>query len=321
MVTGDHHITAIAVARVTGMLNAKRPQIMIARTEELYLPPVLPPERTTATRPEEISMQLLRTKSAVSMESPTLAEMTRQPQRGSNRSQSLSQIEIGALKDVRGARFSSKPVVPKPAFQQASPLQAAELKQIHLPANPANFMSAQMHRSNRLANARSSEPFSLHQLLAQTDTHNLADLRQPASAEPDLQQDELSFLLSEEGRMVPLPRKEAISMIAMGHQCIITGKVFDHLVQHADPAFMEAVLHNVAVCARMKAYQKAQLVQLLGSQGLTVSSTRKFKVNGHRTWKPLQLRAGRHQLESCIVYTGLMMRLGTSMSCCFCPSA
>lgn len=287
MVTGDHHITAMAVAQVTGMLDANRPQIVIAQTEELYMAPVLPAEGTTASRPEDHYAQLLHSRSAVPLESQTLAETVSQPQGGSSRSKSLSQIEVGALNHVSGARFSSKPLVPKPAFQPASPQQAAELKPDHLPARPASLVPALIHgSSNSLARARSSEPFSLHQLLAHTDTHNLADLRQPASAEPDLQQDGLSFLIRKEGRMAPLSRKEAIPMIAMGHQCIITGRVFDHLVQHADPAFMEAVLHNVAVCARMKAYQKAHLVQLLSSQGLTVSSTRKFKVNSCTTLSP-----------------------------------
>lgn len=290
MVTGDHHTTALAVAQVTGMLSVQRRRIMIAMSEDLHLPTDLSREGAPATRPKVNSLQLARTRSAVPMDSNHLAEMKSQQNSGSSRSLSFSLIELGALNSVSGAKLSSKPLVPKPALQSASPHKASPRQPGQIPASRANSGPAQITgSSDSLTHARSSEPFALHQLLAQTDADNLADLQQAAPAESTLPKDELIFLMGEGGRMAPLPRGEAVAMIAMGHQCIITGRVFEHLVQHADPALLETVLHNVAVCARMKSHQKAQLVQLLGSQGLTVSSTRKLKVNRRSLFQCLQL--------------------------------
>ena len=272
MVTGDHHLTATAVAQVTGILNFKRPHILIAETELLRLPTASSPTSITATGPANRLGPVLRTRSAAPVDLKALAELNCQPQPGSSRSKSFSQIELSALKDVSRARFSSKLLVPKRALttnhMQTSQADAQQQQPPQIDGPQQNLLLA-----------RSSERFALTQLSAQSNTDNLAHLQQPAAAEPDPTQDELSFIMADEGRLGPLSRREALTMIGMGHQCIITGCVFDHLVQHADPAFLETVLHNVAVCARMKAHQKAQLVLLLSDQGLTVSCTRKFKVN------------------------------------------
>ena len=259
------------------MLNSRRPHVLIAQPETLTLSTVSTPESPTATRPEDTLGQR-RTRSAAPMDLRAFAELPSQPQQGSSRSKSLSQIEFNALKDVSGARFSSKPLVPKPALQKTSPPQATQLTS----ASHADAQQQQPARSygssQSLLHARSSEPFALSRLSAQIDADNLAHLQQPASAEPDPSQDELAFIMAEEGKLVPLSRREAFAMIATGHQCIITGSVFDHLVCQADPSLLETVLHNVAVCARMKAHQKAQLVNLLSDQGLIVSGTRKIQV-------------------------------------------
>ena len=273
MVTGDHYLTATAVAQVTGMLNYKRPHVLIAHPETLNLPTASSPQSPTNMRSEDTLGQR-RTMSAVPLDMKLLS----QPQQGSSRSKSLSQIELSALKDVSGARFSSKPLVPKPALQRTSPPHAAHVTNASH-ADAQQQQPAQIDGSLQiLSHARSAEPFALSQLSAQTNADNLAHLQQPASAEPDWSQDELSFIMTEEGKLVLLSRREAFAMIATGHQCTITGSAFDHLVHQADPSLLETVLHNVAVCAQMKAHQKAQLLNLLSDQGLTVSSTRKFKV-------------------------------------------
>ena len=277
MVTGDHYVIATAVAQVTGMLNSKRPYVLITHPETLNLPTASSSENPTATRPEDTLGQR-RTWSAAPLDIRALAELPGQPQQGSSRTKSLSQIELSALKDVSGARFSSKPLIAKPALHRTSSPQAAHVTSASH-ADAQQQQPAQIDDSlQSLSHARASEPFALSQLSAQTDADNLAHLQQPASAEPDPGQDELSFIMAEEGKLVPLTRREAFAMIATGHQCIITGPAFDHLVHQADPSLLETVLHNVAVCAHMEAHQKAQLVTLLSDQGLTVSSTRKFKV-------------------------------------------
>ena len=259
------------------MLNSRRPHVLIAQPETFNLPTVSSPESLTATRPEDM-LEQRRTRFPAPMDLRAFAELPSQPEQGSSRSKSLSQIELSALKDVSGARFSSKPLVPMPALQRTSPPQATHVTSAGH-ADAQQQQPAQIDGSPQsLSHARSSEPFALSQLAAQTNADNLAHLQQPASAEPDPSGDELAFIMAEEGKLVPLSRREAFAMIATGHQCIITGSVFDHLVHQADPSLLETVLHNVAVCARMKAHQKAQLVNLLSDQGLTVSSTRKFKV-------------------------------------------
>ena len=293
MVTGDHYMTAAAVAQVTGMLNVKRRHLLIAQSEatsihesSTYLPAVSSTASTAANPPEDQLGQLLHTRSALPADLKALTELELKPET-SNRSKSLNIIQRSTLKpllkNVSGAQFSSKPINAKPALQPVSPRQSSQ------PSNKTSLTQAKAKPRQQqpvqdeltpsgLAHARSSEPYMFHELLAQTDSDHLDHLRQPAAAEPDLRQDELSFIIAEEGRLTPLARKEAFAIIAEGHQCMITGPAFEYLVQHADPSLLETVLHNVAVCARFKSHQKAQLVQLLSSQGLTVSNTRKFKV-------------------------------------------
>ena len=298
MVTGDHYLTATAVAQVTGMLNFKQKHFLIAQPETVFirestihLPTVSSLEGTANSMPLDRYGQILRTKSALPIDLKAVADSENQPQvSGGSRSKSLSNIETGAvkplLKGVSGTRFSSKPIVAKPALQSTSPRQPAQLPSV--PASQMHLSQANLQQHQQpaqieysppgLLHARSSEPCMFQQLTAQADADDLCHLQQPAVAEPDPSQDALSFIMAEEGRLVPLPQREAVAMIAEGHQCIITGPVFDYLLQHAEPSLLETVLHNVAVCARMRSHQKAQLVQLLSNQGLTVSSTRKFKV-------------------------------------------
>ena len=280
MVTGDHHLTAMAVAQVTGMMNIKRPHILIAQPDAIFLPNVssldssIGPAYTLGQR---------RTQSSTPVDLKAHAALVSQPQpSSSSRSKSLSQVELSALKGVSGVSFSSKPLVTKAALQQIIPPQAAHKTINQLPNSHGDAQPQQPPHTDgvpqSLFRARSTEPFTHSQLSAQTSVDDLAHLQQPASAEPDLGHDELTFFIADEAKLVMLSRREAFAMIATGHQCVITGSVFDYLLHEADPTLLETVLHNVAVCARMKAQQKAQLVNLLSEQGMTVSSTRKFKV-------------------------------------------
>ena len=285
MVTGDHHLTALAVAQVTGMVNIKRPHILVAQPDAIFLPDVSSYESSTG-RADTLGQR--RTQSSTPIELRAHAASVSQPQpSSSSRSKSLSQIELTALKGVSGVGFSSKPLVPKPALLQISPPQAAHKTVSQLPISHAGAQQQQPSQINgvsqSLSRAHSSEPFSRSQLSAQASADDLAHLQQPASAEPDPSQDELTFFMADEAKLVRLSRREAFAMIATGHQCAITGSVFDYLVHQADPSLLKTVLHNVVVCARMKAQQKAQLVNLLSDQGLTVSSTRKFQVQTKAT--------------------------------------
>ncbi|KAL3134302.1 hypothetical protein ABBQ38_006564 [Trebouxia sp. C0009 RCD-2024] len=59
---------------------------------------------------------------------------------------------------------------------------------------------------------------------------------------------------------------------AEGAVCAVTGPYIDTAVQHAEPAVLKMVLQSLAVATHMKAEQKARLVRLVGSQGLTLAS-------------------------------------------------
>lgn len=71
---------------------------------------------------------------------------------------------------------------------------------------------------------------------------------------------------------------EAMQLIAEGTPSAITGRAFDHLLHHAEPAVMETVLQSLAIAASMQSDQKAQLVNMLSCQGLTQPSRQHFKV-------------------------------------------
>lgn len=81
---------------------------------------------------------------------------------------------------------------------------------------------------------------------------------------------------SEDVKMVPAA--QAFAAAAEGSQCIITGAVFDFLLEHAEPAVLETVLRATVAYARMKSHQKAQLVNLLGREGLKTAAGRQIQV-------------------------------------------
>ena len=323
MVTGDHYLTATAVAQATGMLNFKRKHILIAepdavfiREQTAYLPSV---SSIAAVPPQPLDRygQPIRTKSALPVDMALLADFAA-AEVSRSRSKSLNKIDASgagqALSREPRGRFSSKPLVAKPALPSGSSEQAivtgllqSTSKSSQQPAETTNqsvpiptqagssqSKPVQMElASTTLAHARSSEPFLFDQLAAPsnddsfnldqaspTDSFNL-DQASPTDAAHDRCSihDALSFVLAEEGQLMPLTKSSAMTLIAEGHQCIITGPVFEYLLQRAEPVFLETVLRNVAVCARMRSHQKAQLVQLLGAHGLAYSSTRRFKVD------------------------------------------
>ncbi|KAL3135218.1 hypothetical protein ABBQ38_006298 [Trebouxia sp. C0009 RCD-2024] len=70
----------------------------------------------------------------------------------------------------------------------------------------------------------------------------------------------------------PIDHLVALTMIAEGAVCAVTGPYIDNAVQHAEPAVLKMVLQSLAVATHMKAEQKARLVRLVGSQGLTLAS-------------------------------------------------
>lgn len=68
----------------------------------------------------------------------------------------------------------------------------------------------------------------------------------------------------------PRSALQALQSLAQGQaQCCVTGRAFDHMLQHSEPAAMiETVLQNAVMFARMRSYQKGQVMELLSSRGL-----------------------------------------------------
>ena len=249
--------------------------------------------------------QPIRTKSALPVDLTSLADFAAD-EVSRSRSKSLNKIDLSGVGQLLSreprSRFSSKPLVAKAALPSGSSKQAdvAGLLQtnslssqqpaettnqtVSVPNQAGSSQSKPVQMelaSTTLAHARSSEPFLFNQLAAPT-TDDSFNLNQASSSDKAHDRcsihDALSFVLAEEGQLMPLNKSSAMTLIAEGHQCMITGPVFEYLVQRAEPVFLETVLRNVAVCARMRSHQKAQLVQLLGTHGLAYSSTRRFKV-------------------------------------------
>lgn len=336
MVTGDHHLTATAVAQATGMLNFKRKHILIAQPDAVFIRektayfPSVSSIAAVPLQPLDRYGQPMRTKSALAVDMASLADFAADKV-SSSRSKSLNKIDSciagQLLSSELRSRFSSKPLVAKPALPSGSSEQAivtgllqSNSKSSQQPAETSNqsvpvptqagsnqSKPVQMElASTTLAHARSSEPFLFEQLAAPShdDSFNL-DQASPTDAAHDRCSihDALSFVLAEEGQLMPLTKSSAMTLIAEGHQCIITGPVFEYLLQHAEPVFMETVLRNVAVCARMRSHQKAQLVQLLGAHGLAYSSTRRFKVDAELL--SLSVHAFSVQISSSVPYANL----------------
>jgi len=80
------------------------------------------------------------------------------------------------------------------------------------------------------------------------------------------------------GRVEAVSYSEAFTLIAEGTQCGVTGTAFEHLLQHAEPDLIEAVLQTLVVAARMRSRQKAQLVSMLSSKGVTLPNNKQFRV-------------------------------------------
>ena len=296
MVTGDHYLTATAVAQATGMLNFKRSHILITQPEvvqcykgtaKVDAPPFS--EKPTSSRLISRQDNLL---SAAFTAFRIPAEPGRRAGVANSRSQSLGKLDARRtemlLSDVSGAGLSTTHIFPKPVLQSRSSGQSAQ------PAIATSHLFTQMRSkeanlqekrsagagvfASHMVRARSSEPYLLHQLTTQADSDALCHLQPLAAAEADARQEKLQFILVEEGRFTQLLPGQAFAMIAEGRQCIITGPVLDHLIQEAELASLEAVLQNVVVCARMRSNHKAQLLHLLSDGGLTVSSNRVLQV-------------------------------------------
>ena len=62
---------------------------------------------------------------------------------------------------------------------------------------------------------------------------------------------------------------QALCALAEGRaRCAVTGDAFEHMLQMADLSMLETVMRNVVVFARMRPFQKGQVIDLLNIRGL-----------------------------------------------------
>ena len=86
--------------------------------------------------------------------------------------------------------------------------------------------------------------------------------------------------------------------------CCITGPAFEYLLQQPDQALIQAVMLNCVAFTRMKAHQKGQLMELLGTKGLPQM------LDGERRYIPVQCPLhATHVLSGCVSGNSCAQRL------------
>lgn len=87
---------------------------------------------------------------------------------------------------------------------------------------------------------------------------------------PDACQDPTAGLLFTVGaNSQTLTASQALRALAEGRmQCALTGNSFEYILQQCDYSVLETVLRTAVVFARMKPYQKGQVMDLVGTRGI-----------------------------------------------------
>ena len=88
----------------------------------------------------------------------------------------------------------------------------------------------------------------------------------------------LRFTCADNDNIGVVSPAQGLHLLAEGFSVILMGPALDVLLQRAEPAVLELILRSTAVCAHMRAAHKKQLVQLLGSQGITMHGRPHLKV-------------------------------------------
>ncbi len=184
-----------------------------------------------------------------------------------------------------GSRHQSRQsLLPKEAFQEsaagdmsghAESLMGTTNRRVHFAtawAGPAQAGSAQAGSAQAgsahagSAQAGSAQAGSVHvdsvqaaPPIAKQSLRSVAslDLSLVESGQPALVHSGLACVMFEKssGRIKLISYSEAFTLIAEGTKCIVTGTAFEHLLQHAEPALVEAVLQSMVVAARMRSHQ------------------------------------------------------------------
>lgn len=253
MITGDYHQTAVAVAWGVGMVPAGGVVHVIDKlpATAVVSPPSSPVQIASSNSlfPRELDGTSQQPYQAWSSLRPkpgvTLDPLLRDPAEVS-RDALLAEVQHSAAAETRNATRRQT------AQSRESPRGSQDTKDTTGVSPLARFRSTLQVTTSLDSNQESSQG-----LLSQ----NSADFR--------LQCDGQRFLLGTGDIRLDSEATRALTTIAEGQaQCAVTGAAFEHLLQQEDLAVLEAVLQNAVVFARMRPYQKAQVMSLLGTAGL-----------------------------------------------------
>lgn len=194
-------------------------------------------------------------------------------------SQPLNSVSQEAPKHSRIWSWRSRQIAHSPTDPAAHTFRIHMTQLSHAQTTPPGFAAAVAAQQSSTGQYEVVNVELVHAQSAEAD-FNRSEFEQTSpstSHSPALSA--LKYILAENKMLCPVKSEEAISKIAEGAQCIMTGPVFEHLLQHAEPAELELILRGTAVCARMRSHQKSQLVQLLGPAGLKFTQHRHFQVH------------------------------------------
>lgn len=291
MITGDHHSTAIAVAKDVGMVKPDTDILLIDAAPQVKAPPA----QLSAAKEDAAGLQpLVSAPSAKTRVHFDIDEQQVHADEGLSASAPAGERHAPAALADEGQS-------PAALFNQR--LAPAAINEGHQPAELDNQgqMSAgligQQHgqRQGQLPaslvhegqaptapDALSAAPISC---TSSVDTSQISSLPNGSSAKPLASTLEPQASTAESLTLSADPAKglsltghpdqrsysvaQALTAMAEGRlQCALTGAAFDHLLQHCPMSMIQTVLRTAVVFARMKPHQKGQVMGLLGSAGL-----------------------------------------------------
>lgn len=283
--TGDHFATAIAAAQVLGVLPQETRHVLISSrlgtaagpgTQSLGIQPtsqqaaqaVAPGEGALPAHQSDV--QPLQQQPFPSMQAVHTQQLLSQAAREQPAQPPLS-VRPSQLTSYSAASPSTFPIKAASEPEAHATLQPGSPEVLSAePAAPAESASGDAAAGPAAASAAGKAA-----LLAavQADvTHHSLD--QSGSAELL----SLQYVFADKGDFGIVSAQQGLRLLAEGYMCILTGPALAVLMQHAEPAVLELILRSTSVCAHMRAAHKKHLMQLLGSQGVTLHRRPHLKV-------------------------------------------
>lgn len=282
MITGDYQHTAIAVAKDVGMADDTKPILLIEARRGRAVQQSL--DTKTALSPSVVSQS--------NVYHSVVYASTGKQQMGSAASDKAAAAHAqGQADDVRvedmtfeeSAAIEHAPSIGvDPALYctrrhvrfDTSQLQQQQQQSLSVQFQHQSPVAADQQR-HPLSSASLNNPMQLslgfgQQPLVATaicSAQNLNPSCPQIPPKPPPPPKRLKFTDTASGQEVEQP--QALIALAEGNmQCAVTGDSFEQLLQQSDLSVLDLVMRNVVVFARMKPYQKGQVMDLLGRRGI-----------------------------------------------------